>query len=110
MVKLTGVSELDAWTEPGTVNVYLRTSPVSEVVPEMSALPAILSAADAMPGDVVPVFGVWSITAVTVTGAVGRLHVAGAFTDVTRGPTSTQAVPSHVSAASETFPHEYAQR
>ena len=47
MVKLTGASELLAWTEPGTVNVYVRVSPVSVVVPAMSGLPAILSAAEA---------------------------------------------------------------
>ncbi|TMA71490.1 MAG: hypothetical protein E6J67_22615 [Deltaproteobacteria bacterium] len=110
MVKLTGASELLAWTEPGTVNVYVRVSPVSVVVPAMSGLPAILSAAEAMPGEVVPVFGVSSTTAVTVTGADGKLHVVGTLTCVTLGPTSTQFVPSHVSAASQTFLHEYEQR
>src|SRR5207248_8202521 len=110
MVKLTGVSELLACTEPGTVNVYVRVSPVSEAVPAMSCLPAILSAAEAMPGEVVPVFGVSSTTAVTVTFCDGRLQVVGVLTDVIRGPTSTQFVPSQVSAGSQTFLHEYEHR
>src|SRR5439155_1370840 len=84
-------------------------SPVSVVVPAMSGLPAILSAAEAMPGEVVPVFGVSSTTAVTVTGSDGKLHVVGTLTCVTLGPTSTQFVPSHISAASPTFLHEYEQ-
>ena len=110
MVKLTGASELLAWTEPGTVNVYVRVSPVSVVVPAMSVFPAILSAADAMPGDVVPVLGVSSTTAVTVTFCEGKLQIVGALTCVTLGPTRTQFVPSHVSAASQTFLHEYEHR
>ena len=37
---------------PGlTVKVYVRVRPVSVVVPAMSVFPAILSAAEAMPGD-----------------------------------------------------------
>src|SRR5438128_5739171 len=110
MVKLTGVSELGACTLPGTVKVYVRVRPVSVVVPAMSVFPAMLSAAEAMPGDVVPVLGVSSTTAVTVTFCEGKLQVVGALTCVTRGPTSTQFVPSHVSAASHTFLHEYEQR
>jgi hypothetical protein len=76
--------------------VYVRTRPVSLVVPTVFDAPAILNTADAIPGPPVS-----STTAVTVTGIKRGVHVVGAETEVIRGPCSSHAAFTHASAGAQ---------
>jgi hypothetical protein len=105
MEKLTGASAFGAWTEPGTVKVYVRINPESDVIPATSGLPVILSVAEAIPGPPVS-----STFAVTVTFAEGNDHAVGATTSLMRGPCSSHTAFTQASAGAQMCPQAYSHR